>query len=357
MRNITMADLTNIKSAWKTPTGLTVTTYSPTDIVELQKVINMLLSVKQQEYITEITFSNWNDPAVSKIGVMMITPAIFLSIDDYMILCEHFKDDKSQHDHIDICGKDKLYIDSNFKTESFNTFLEVVPKVKDLKAQSLTDVNKLLTDMLSMKRLTESYRYTFHELGGEYLVHNSESSIKNCMFVMLSKVFSYYNPLMTKMEFLKAGDRNLTYFLSNNTFVANKFGKNHYDDSTYGMYVTLYSSFVEYYRRIAKNLTETDRVMIIDHYSRYVVFNESFMNLHKDSCCYVVEYNDKRFLVIESKEQVKNIKSQSNDVSLSLSDGMYVLFEKHLDKLYKLSLLKSGCGGYDEVKLKDVPLK
>ena len=195
MRNITMADLTNIKSAWKTPTGLTVTTYSPTDIVELQKVINMLLSVNQQEYITEITFSNWNDPAVSKIGVMMITPAIFLSIDDYMILCEHFKDDKSQHDHIDICGKDKLYIDSNFKKESFNTFLEVVPKVKDLKAQSLTDVNKLLTDMLSMKRLTESYRYTFHELGGEYLVHNSESSIKNCMFVMLSKVFSYYNPL------------------------------------------------------------------------------------------------------------------------------------------------------------------
>ena len=120
-----MADLSNIKSVWKTPTGLTVTTYSPSDIEQLRKVINMLLSVEKQEYITEVSFSNWTDEAISKIGVMMITPAIFLSLDDYMMLCEHFKDDRSQHDHINICGKDKLYIDSNFKTDSFNTFLEL----------------------------------------------------------------------------------------------------------------------------------------------------------------------------------------------------------------------------------------
>ena len=351
-----MADLTNIKSAWKTPTGLTVTTYSPTDIEQLRKVINMLLSVEKQEYITEVSFSNWTDEAISKIGVMMITPAIFLTIDDYVTLCEHFSNSDRQHDHINICGKDNLYIDSNFKTESFENFLELIPTVKNLRASSLTDVNKLFTDMLGMKPLTESYRYTFHDLGGQYLVHNSEETILNCMFVMLSKVFSYYNPLSVKMEFLKAGDRNLTYFLSNNTFLTNKYGKHHYDNSTFGMYITLYSSFVEYYRGIVTSLTENNRFKIIDHYSRYVVFRDEFMNEYKNLCCYMVDYNSKQFIVFESKDQIRNVKKQ-NDLPNGFFDTINVLFKKDLDQLYKLSLLKSGCGGYDEIKLKDVPLK
>ncbi len=356
MRNITMVNLDSMKSVWKTPTDITVTAYSPENINDLQRVINHLLSVKTQDYMVEISFSKWNDPYISKVGVIMITPTIFITIEDYEYLCSHFMDDKSRQDCVNVCGKDKLYIDSNFNREPFKKFMGLIPVVKHISSNSLVDLNKLFTNMLDMKPINDSYRYTLHDLGGQYLVHNSDQGIKNCMYVMLSKIFSYYNPLSHKREFLKAGDRNLTYFLSNNTFLANMHGKHHYDNTTFGMYITLYSSFVEYYKGIVNSLINDEQFKVIDHYSRYIVFNDDFINKYKNSCCYIVEYNGKRFMVFESKEQIRQIR-RNNNLPNGFFDSIYILFEKNLDNIYKMSLLKSGCGGYDEIKMKDVPLK
>ena len=69
-----------------------------------------------------------------------------------------------------------------------------------------------------------------------------------------------------------------------------------------------------------------------------------------------MEYNGKRFMVFESKEQIRQIR-RNNNLPNGFFDSIYILFEKNLDNIYKMSLLKSGCGGYDEIKMKDVPLK
>lgn len=350
-----MVNLESMKSVWTTPTDITVTVYSPENINDLQRVINHLISVNTQDYMAEISFSKWNDPYISKVGVIMITPIIFVTIEDYEYLCIHFMDEKSRHDCVNVCGKDKLYIDSNFNREPFEKFMELVPVVKRISANSLVDLNKLFTNMLDMKPINDSYRYTLQDLDGKYLVHSSDQCIKNCMYVMLCKVFSYYNPLSHKREFLKVGDRYLTYFLSNNAFLANMHDKHHYDNTTFGMYVTLYSSFVEYYQGIVNSLINDEQFKVIDHYSRYIVFNDDFINKYKNSCCYIVEYNGKQFMVFESKEQIRQIRR--NNLPSGFFDNIYILFEKNLDDIYKVSLLKSGCGGYDEIKMKDVPLK
>ena len=356
MRNIIMDDLSNIKSAWTSPTQLTVTAYHPCNLSELRKVINYLLHIEKQTFMTEISFDRWEDKYISRVGAIMITPAVFITLADYIFLCEHFSSDDNRQEHINICGKDKLYIDSNFDKKPFEKFLGMIEDVKTLKASNLSEVNKIFTRMLDMKPFNTSFKYTFQDFQSQYLVHNSDNNIKNCMFVMLSKVFSYYNGLMESMEFIKSGDKNLTYYLSNHTFVCRYFEKQHYDNTTFGMYITLLSSFVEYYQNIISSLVEHNQFRVIDHYSRYIVFRNEFIEKYANQCCYVVEYNDKRFIVLETKDQILHIKHQI-DIPEQFLARTNVLFEKHLDKIYKLSLLRSGCGGYDEILIKDVPLK
>ena len=361
-----MVNIGDMKKVWRSPTGITVCRYCPRTLNDYMDIVNETLRHSSQEYHTEISFEDWGDIYLSKIGIIMMTPVIFITPDDYIYLCEYFiNEQKNDTRYIDICGKDKLYLDSTFDVDPFKRYLDAQAVVKTVEPRGVFEFNKIITQLIGTKclggkhldgkHLDGNYYYTFNLIDSKYLVHNSNSMNKKCMLVMLSKIFSYYNNLSYFEPYLKSEDEHLQYFFTNN-FILSSFhaDKLYYTNQVFYMNMNIIKSFLTFYKEMVGDISQDRKFRILDQFTRYVVLNESFISKYIENMCIIVEYGDKRFLVVETEEQAFRLKQEVNSPTLK---DKPVLFTKNLEPLYKKSLLKSGCGGYDAISIDSILLK
>lgn len=336
------------------PNDMVSRVYHPKNIEELKVLMNFFMMVNNipTEYGIEILYDHWNDPCISRLGAIMITPAIFNVVENY----EYLLSSQNEFDNktIEFCGKDNIYMQFDINCVSIEYMLNQVEAIKTtVEFSNIWDVirysfSKFFNDMSKYTNVT-SFDDVIRESN---IIMSDEKNIKISFAIFLIKTFALYNPMMQDRDFINNKNMGLMGLVSNSLF-PNKISER---CGLYGSYVmsiygrNLYNYTVHYNKVIGK-LTDPDRKnsVLVDAYSRFMVFTSEFINQSIAKIVMSVNYYGNNFIVIEDETQIPYLKNYSNNPA---NPQYNILFLKNMDKKYKISLLKAGSGGYDTIGIR-----
>jgi len=349
-----MDDFNDIKYVMKYDTGITVSVYKPRNIHEYIQLAEFIInSYTESTYHVEVSFEDWEDPMYNKIGMIMITPSIYLTIEDF----EFFVNNLENYDGVaNICGKDKLYIDTS--TGITGPFAEY----KDLKEEmkNITGCDYDTMDEKIKSRLKTSGESTFDIL---HIINNKES-LKRVMFVILCKVYSYYNMQNKEYDFFRnACDTGMVDFLNGKRFYMVPFNGMHQPSVVIREKQSRdFNNILNYLKDLIHKFENSEHILVVDVMTCTYILSNEMKEKYKGSFIMKTVYKDKEFLYVMNREQIDRLKesiehSKPEYPSHRIHEHILsipLLFDKEMDGIYKRSLLRSGCSGYDAVYVKDV---
>ena len=332
------------------PNNIKTWQYIPRNVSELMKITDCYSNNSTDINVgIEISFDEWCDSNISKIGAMLITPAVFITESDFTILCrENFEDFIS----VDICGKDNLYLKFDHNKFINSDILKVVDQLKTQTEgfNCIYDVVSYCTKVSSTNSTSISvsdFRDIF--FGNYELLLKDRKNAECYLIVYYLKMFSLYNPLMQDKEFLQNRNIGFAGLLSDSLFISTLSDTNYYSKSTINFFMRKLHAYLNYYTYIIENKVNNkdyDHIALIDHYSRFLIFEPLFIERNIDKIGMLVFYNESVYFVLESEKQIHRLKNTFD----GSTDSYHILFTKNLDDLYKRSLLKAGAGGYDTIE-------
>jgi hypothetical protein len=336
------------------PNDIVSRAYHPKNIKEVHCLMNFFMVVNNcpMEYGVEISYDHWDDPCISRIGAIMVTPAIFNVVEnyEYLLSVKHEFEDNT----IEFCGKDNIYVGFDINSSSLTSLLKEIEAIQTtVEFSSIWDVIRYSFSKFFKDSLKYSNISSFDDIIREStIIMSDEKNIKISFAVFLIKMFSLYNPMMQDREFINNKNMGLVGLVSHSLF-PNKISER---CGMYGSYIlSIYArnlyNYCTHYNQVINRLTDPERgsSVIVDAYSRYIVFTNSFIQQTISKVALVVDYYGKRYMALEDESQIPHMKQYSQNPS---NPQYNILFLKNMDKKYKISLLKAGSGGYDTIEIR-----
>lgn len=336
-----------------TPTGIPIVTFYITDVNEARLSLQEANDhFNDGSCAIEFDYNDWNDPVVSKAGIIFMTPVEFVSATDFNYICsgDAIKNLCDKVNDLEYCGVGKLRHNVSYSQQFNRRLLEKVNTVLDYSIRDVTSIRSLAHN--ASRELGLPYENPPVTLTS--IVDTSNYNIPlflspdAYLYRYVMKQFGYNNMLMTNNEFINK--ENLGLSLLFDSVIPSKIHDNINFMTASNNYRAL-ASMNSNISFINDNLIKGTGITTISPLHKHGCLTDKFIEERGMELFQMVVYEDSWYVVIEDADQV-DLLYEIDQENSPIPD--YALFTKNVSQLYRKALVMSGCGGFDKTKWADM---